>query len=288
MNNAPQISVLMTAYNREAYINEAIASVVASDFKEWELIVVDDGSSDRTVSIASEWEAKDPRIRVYQNPNNLGDYPNRNKAASYARGEFLKYLDSDDMIYPHGLRVMLACILAFPDAGLALSAVAEDASPFPARLTPVEAFEEHYFKRPLLGRAPGSCIIRRAVFESVGGFTGERQVGDHELWLRIASEFAVVKMPRDLYWARVHGAQEQFTDDEILKYHLHRNILLDALHASHCPLNLVSRKAAIRRLQRDTRKLCLRHLLGLRWTMSWSYAKASIVSHQSLKRMRVW
>lgn len=287
MNDTPIVSVLMTAYNREAYLSEAIASVVASDFDDWELIIVDDGSTDRTPEIAREWAARVPRIRFYQNPRNLGDYPNRNKAASYARGEFLKYLDSDDLIYPHGLRVMLACIQAFPDAGLALSAVAEETGPFPARLTPVEAFEEHYFKRHLLGRAPGSCIIRRAVFESVGGFTGERQVGDHELWLRIASEFPVVKMPRDLYWARVHGAQEQFADDEIRKFHLHRNILLEALHASHCPLTLVSRKAAIRRLQRDARNLCLCHLLRLRCKMSWSYAKASIVSHRSLGRMRV-
>ncbi len=279
MTDTPLVSVLMTAYNREAYLDEAIASVVASDFDNWELIIVDDGSTDRTSKIAREWAAREPRIRFYQNPENLGDYPNRNKAASYARGRFLKYLDSDDVIYSHGLRVMVECIEAFPDSGLALSAVADERAPLPTRLTPIEAFEEHYFKRDLLGRAPGSCIIRRAVFESVGGFTGQRQVGDHELWLRIASEFPVVKMPRDLVWDRVHGAQEQFADAEISKFHLHRNVLLAGLFAEHCPLSSPRRRAAISKIKRDALKLSLQHLLRLRFRMFWQYTKAASAPH---------
>ncbi|HEV2714429.1 MAG TPA: glycosyltransferase family A protein, partial [Terriglobales bacterium] len=95
----PLVSVLMTAYNREKYIAEAIESVLASNFKDFELIIVDDCSKDRTAEIARRYTS-DSRVQVHVNEKNLGDYPNRNRAASLARGKYLKYLDSDDVIYP--------------------------------------------------------------------------------------------------------------------------------------------------------------------------------------------
>ena len=85
------VSVLMTSFNRDKYIAEAIDSVLASTYQNWELIIVDDCSKDKTVEIAKSYEAKDNRIKVYVNKKNLGDYPNRNKAASYAKGKYIKY-----------------------------------------------------------------------------------------------------------------------------------------------------------------------------------------------------
>src|SRR5258705_9727856 len=98
MNPQPFVSVLMTAYNREKYIGEAIKSVLASGYTNFELIIVDDCSGDNTVTIAKTFEQRDARIKVYVNEKNLGDYPNRNKAAGYENGEFIMYLDSDDPI----------------------------------------------------------------------------------------------------------------------------------------------------------------------------------------------
>ena len=89
MNIQPLVSVLMTSYNRENYIAEAIESVLASTYKNFELIIVDDRSKDRTVEIARSYESKDDRVKVYINEKNLGDYPNRNKAASYAKGFYI-------------------------------------------------------------------------------------------------------------------------------------------------------------------------------------------------------
>src|SRR5205814_9393285 len=98
--SAPLISVLTTAYNREKYIAEAIESVLASTFKDFEMIIVDDCSKDHTVEIARRYSS-DPRVQVHVNEKNLGDYPNRNCASSFACGIYLKYLDSDDVIYSH-------------------------------------------------------------------------------------------------------------------------------------------------------------------------------------------
>ena len=91
--NAPLVSVLLTAFNREKYIAEAIESVLSSTFNNYELIIVDDASTDKTVEIIKGYAAKDSRIRFYVNETNLGDYPNRNKIATYATGKYIKYID---------------------------------------------------------------------------------------------------------------------------------------------------------------------------------------------------
>ncbi|MBN8834489.1 MAG: glycosyltransferase family 2 protein [Sphingobacteriales bacterium] len=79
--HSPLVSVLMTAYNRQPFIAEAIESVIASTYQNWELIIVDDCSNDDTVSIAKSYLLKDNRIQVFENKKNLGDYPNRNLVA---------------------------------------------------------------------------------------------------------------------------------------------------------------------------------------------------------------
>ncbi len=76
----------MTTYNREKYLVQAVESVLASTYENFELIIVDDQSKDRSLAIAQELAAKDTRIRVVLNEKNMGDYPNRNKAASLRRG----------------------------------------------------------------------------------------------------------------------------------------------------------------------------------------------------------
>src|ERR1017187_1015293 len=119
--DSPLVSVLMTAYNREKYIGEAIESVLASSYADFELIIVDDCSTDSTVAIARSYEARDKRIKVFVNEKNLGDYVNRNEAAKFGSGKYLKYVDSDDLIYPYGLDVMVKAMEQFPDAALGIT-----------------------------------------------------------------------------------------------------------------------------------------------------------------------
>lgn len=233
----PAVSVLMTAYNREAYLAEAIESVLASTLADFELIVVDDGSSDRSFEIAQSNAARDSRIRAFRNDTNLGDYPNRNRAASFARGTYLKYLDSDDLIYPWGLGAMVACMMRFPEAGLGLSALAQPDRPHPVLLSPREAYLEHFTIRDLFGRAPGSAIIRRDAFEQAGGFSGRRFIGDTELWLALARERPLVTLPRDLVWDRTHGAQEKVYEQDTDVESARDELLLGALEHAECPLN---------------------------------------------------
>ena len=119
----------MTAYNREKYVADAISSVLNCQFSDFELIFVDDCSTDRTAEIAWRFSASDPRMKVYINEKNLGDYNNRNRAASFASGKYIKYLDSDDYLYPHGLQIMVESMERFPDAAVGLGRPSDSARP---------------------------------------------------------------------------------------------------------------------------------------------------------------
>jgi|GEM_PF-655629 len=232
----PLVSVLMTAYNREKYIAQAIESVLASTFQDFELIVVDDASKDNTINIAKSFVAKDDRIKLYVNEVNVGDYPNRNRAASYACGKYIKFLDSDDLIYPYGLAAMVGAMEKFPEAGFGLSSASDVRSPYPICISPEQIYRENFNGFGHFDRAPGSAIIRRTAFEDIGGFSGERMIGDYELWFRMARKYKLVKMVRDLVWDRRHEGSE--SADQYAKNYpkLKRKVLLDALNHPDCPL----------------------------------------------------
>ena len=92
-----RISVIMPAFNCEKYISKSIDSVLHQTHKNWELIIVDDNSSDNTASIASEYAKKDSRIRVINQIPNAGCAQARNLGISEAKGKYIAFLDSDDM-----------------------------------------------------------------------------------------------------------------------------------------------------------------------------------------------
>jgi glycosyltransferase involved in cell wall biosynthesis len=226
------VSVLMTAYNRQDFIAEAIESVLTSTYPHFELIIVDDGSKDDTVSIAQFYAAKDNRIKLYINEQNLGDYRNRNKAASYARGAYIKYVDSDDMIMPWCLEVMVYGMEHFPEAALGISSNKNENLLYPHLLSPADAYRAYYYKNHILSVGPTAAIIRREVFERVGGFSGENYIGDTQLWFRLAQAAPVVYLPPGLVYWREHVGQQIVEERknyliELKRYELDRSILSD-------------------------------------------------------------
>ncbi|HMO34121.1 MAG TPA: glycosyltransferase family A protein [Lacibacter sp.] len=164
-----RISVLMTAYNRERYIAEAIESVLVQDYPHFELIIVDDGSKDNTVEIAQGYSGRDTRVRLFRNESNLGDYPNRNKAASYATGDLLMYVDSDDSILPDALSYIISQFQLNPHAGYATIYKGQIFQP-PLVLSSEEAVRTHLFRESFLHIGPGGTVIRRNLFQKLGGF----------------------------------------------------------------------------------------------------------------------
>ena len=108
----PRVTVVIPVYNREKYVGIAVDSILSQTFSDFELVVVDDGSTDR--SIAEVLSYSDPRIRLVTNHTNLGVSASRNKGVQLARGEYLAFLDSDDWAYPERLAKQTAFLDSHP------------------------------------------------------------------------------------------------------------------------------------------------------------------------------
>src|SRR5262249_27061073 len=113
MDTSPKVSVAIPVYNREKYIAQAIDSILAQTFTDFEILIIDDGSTDSSVAIARSYS--DPHIRLVCHATNSGVAVARNSAIAHARGEYLAFLDSDDWAYPQRLAKQVAFLDRHPD-----------------------------------------------------------------------------------------------------------------------------------------------------------------------------
>jgi len=237
-SDQPLVSVLLTAYNRDAYIAESIESVLAQTLTAFELIISDDGSSDRTVEIARDYERRDPRIRVSVNERNLGQFENRRHAASLARGRYLKYHDSDDVMYPHCLAAMVEPLEAEPRAGFALSGSLHwPGGPCPMLLTPKLAFEREFLGSGLFHLGPAAAMFRTDVFRDLGGFPLAGIPSDYVFWVTACSKVNVLLVPADLFFYRTHPGQELADPRGEQQYARASGHAWQMLNSPQCPLS---------------------------------------------------
>jgi glycosyltransferase involved in cell wall biosynthesis len=245
MNHSPLISVLMTAYNREQYIGAAIESVMAQTFTDFELLIVDDRSTDGTRAAAEQYARQDPRIRLVVNDRNLTDYVNRNHAAQLARGQYLKYLDSDDLMYPWCLATMVGPLAKEPRAGFALSmGWSWPGGPCPMLLTPRMCYQREFLGFGMFMCGPPSALFRADVFRQLGGFPEMGVGSDHIFWLKACARVNVLLLPADLFWYRSHPGQEFHSPVASAEYALVAGEAWRALQAADCPLADAEREQA--------------------------------------------
>jgi glycosyltransferase involved in cell wall biosynthesis len=243
----PLASVLMTSFNRERFIAEAIESVLAQTFGDFELIVCDDASSDRTVEIASEFARRDSRVRIVVNERNLGDYGNRNHVAGLARGHYLKFHDSDDVMYSHCLQVMVAALESEPRADFAMSGHRSwPGAPSPMLLTPRQAYEREFLGTGLFHLGPGCAMFRSTFFRELGGFAPAGAASDYLFWFRACGAGNTLLVAADLFYYRVHDGQELGRGSSALDYARARGQAWAILSSSGCPLNGASLEQARR------------------------------------------
>jgi glycosyltransferase involved in cell wall biosynthesis len=262
MPTTPAVTVLMTAYNREGFIGPAIESVLAQTWEDFELVIVDDASSDRTLAIAQQFAMRDPRIRIVVNERNLGDYPNRNYAATFARGTFLKYHDSDDVMYPHCLSTMVELLSAHPGAGFALTAGrAWSGGPVPMLLSPRDAYRREYLGFGMFMLGPASALFRRVVFEALGRFPEAGPHSDHLFWLQACRSVSVLLVPGDLFWWRTHAGQHLRSPQALSDRIVAERRAWEALAHPDCPLIDVEREQARRNQAWNTAKLLRRDIV---------------------------
>ena len=203
----PLVSVLITSYNREQYLAEAIESVINSSYKNLEIIIGDDASEDNTVAIAKSYAAKDARVNLYFNNKNIGDYPNRNKAASYATGDYLMFVDSDDVIYAKSIEICVGLMLQYSE--VSFGTYYREPAPTAFVLDSTTALHRHFFEVPYLMIGPGGTIIKRSFFNTIGGYP-EKYGPANDMYFNIKASCAtpVLMIPTELYFLRKHAGQE--------------------------------------------------------------------------------
>jgi glycosyltransferase involved in cell wall biosynthesis len=281
----PLVSVLITAYNREDYIASSIESVLAQTCGDFELIVVDDRSSDATLSIARAYERKDSRIRVHANERNLGDYGNRNFAASLASGEFLKFHDSDDIMYPHCLEVMVGYLSTRPAAAFALSAHrAWTGAPCPIVSTPYLSYQREFLGFGMFNQGPANALFRTDAFNRLGGFADLGPHSDLAFWLRACRSVTVLLIPADLYWYRVHEGQHLRTLQAAFDQARAAGFYWEALNHPECPLRGAELATARRNVAFAAAKLALRAMKAGRLQLAGAYLRHSGLSAREWAR----
>ena len=202
------VSVIIPAYNQAGYLAQAIRSVLDQTFRDFEIIVVDDGSTDKTPEVA-RW-IRDRRLR-YVRQENRGLSAARNTGIRESAGEYLTFLDSDDLFLPEKLELLLGALETRPEAGIA----AGQAIPIDEDGNPVgRIFDKPLPEDPtrLLLENPlhvGSVLLRRSWRERVGFFDETlRSYEDWDMWLRLAlAGCPSVWVPRPVSKYRFHRAQ---------------------------------------------------------------------------------
>lgn len=270
-NKQPLVSVLMTAHNREKYIAEAIESVLASTYKNFELIIVDDCSTDRTVEIVKDYYQHDKRVRVYVNEMNLGQFANRNKSLEYAKGDLIKYFDSDDIMKPICLETMVQAMEMYP-AAIAGAEHHGKINKMPICYSPRELYINHYFKgNNLLTIGPSGAIFRKKAFEEFGGF--DLNIGilaDTLFMLKIGSRYPVVGFePNTFIWRR-HDQQVTVGQEDKAAMAIQRNKINDiVLMNPGCPFDSRERNL----VRKNLNNILIRNIISLFFKGEYSAAR---------------
>lgn len=258
---SPQISVVIPVYNGERTILETIASVQQQTFSNFELIIINDGSTDRTLELVNSVE--DPRIKIFSYSNG-GLSVARNRGISHATGEFITFTDADDLWTPDKLELQLAALQEHPDAGVAYSwtyYMDEKGESFHTSSTVL--FEGNVHANLLLGNfleSGSNPLIRREAIESVGEFDSTlRYCEDWEYWLRLASRWPFVVVPKQQILYRQTSGSMSSNIDVVEKYHL---IMIERVFQS-APLELQSLKnQSLANVYKFLAHLCLTRISG--------------------------
>jgi glycosyltransferase involved in cell wall biosynthesis len=229
----PRVTVLTTVYNGARYLDEAIDSIHAEEFTDFEHVIVDDGSTDATPEILARAASRDPRIRLLRNDSNRGIAPSANRGLAAARGEYVARLDADDISMPGRLSREVALLDARPEVAL-VSMNYESMSADGVLLG--RSHRDHpsvvveyllNFSNALGGHS--QVMFRRNAVEAVGGYDETCAAAlDSDLWTRIVRHGRIVVLPEIGMRYRVHDesvtTRARDTQVEVGKRVMHRTL----------------------------------------------------------------
>ena len=205
----PKVTVFIPAYNREKYIGDAIESVLAQTYTDFEILLIDDGSTDSTVEIMGSYT--DPRLRIIRNEKNLGIPKTRNKGIENARGQYIAMLDSDDRAYPTRLEKQVAFLDRNPDfaqVGSWCRMMDEQGRPLKKTkrqpILPDDIDAQLLFRCSLSNR---SIMGRTELLREFGYRNDFPRCQDYDLHVKLAKKYKLGNLPECLVYGRIHPEQ---------------------------------------------------------------------------------
>ena len=180
----PLVSTIIPVYNGERFLAAALESAFQQDYRPFEVIVVDDGSVDRTAIIAQRYE--DVR---YIHQSNKGVSEARNVGIDAAAGEFIAFLDADDTWTPKKLAVQAGILIDNPHVGYTVARMRTFLEP--GVQWPTSLDKDHYSKDPV-GWLPSTMVVRKAVFTQIGNFDASYRCGQDTDWLFRANDAGIL------------------------------------------------------------------------------------------------
>ena len=283
----PLVSVLLPVYNGEAYVRDAIESVLAQDYPHYEFIIADNASTDDTPSIINEYSG-DKRVKIIRNEKTIPRLENFNLVFASANPEssWFKFIGDDDRLLDGCLREMVSAAERFSKVGLVCSqyyngntlvtgAIAKDLEIIKGSVILRKMLVEPTARSTIF--SPASLLISPAVYREMGGFRTDLLHADAELFYRILNKYDLVYIHKPLTAIGYHSASGQaestksghtFAEAYLIRYHhlkFYDNVRLTPLEVEKVKNNLVNDSVGfmLARLARGDLKNALRHLFTI-------------------------
>lgn len=206
----PTTSVVMSVFNGDRFLSEAVDSILGQSVSDFEFIVIDDGSTDRTALILDSYQKNDPRVRVYHQENR-GLVESLNRGCAFARGKYLARMDADDVANRDRLLWQTDFMEKHPEIGVLGGAVEFIDVKGASMGISVNPTKDHQIKKAMRGGCPlwhSTVLMRKNVLTSVGGYRKLLiDAEDCDLWLRIADRAQLANLQAVVLKYRFHPYQ---------------------------------------------------------------------------------
>ncbi|MEO6795577.1 MAG: glycosyltransferase family 2 protein [Candidatus Dormibacter sp.] len=250
---SPLVSVCIPVYNGEAFLDRCLAAIVKQTYANLDILVVDNHSTDGTAAVLKTWGTRDARIRVVINGRNIGLVPNRNRCIELAQGEWIKFMDVDDVLAPNAVQRLVEAadgshrmaisrrLFVYEDVADAQRELMEqevrrfelrELLPGRSLISPEEVAKLAlvYRGRNFVGE-PTAVMMHRSVFDEFGSFNEDLvQIPDLEYWLRVGLHTGIVYIDEPLSCFRIHNGAASTANQALRNFRADRVDQLILLH----------------------------------------------------------